>query len=1528
MSFISKLRPKSHGSPREDYLATVADGTQQPQQQQQPQHNHHPNVLLHGHHSHHHSISSPICLQSSSSAVPVPSSAIPIPYSHSTSSSPPPVTSPGHILLSPPQSSFSSLLTRPRLYMSHSSSAVTTTSSNGHLGSHHHSGHHSNLQQSTAASDIPTSSSLQRISHLANQSSSPPVQSYFSSLSANNNFSENHIFGVPLETSIKYASSNIILKDKAGKEYVYGQIPIIVSKCSYFLKKNAANTEGIFRLSGSARRIKELQAIFSDPPAYGKSLDWVGFNVHDAANVLRRYLNNLPEPIVPLDQYDQFRKPLSQYPVIIEHLQGNQSISATSPGFISPSTNPLVTVSAVPESNLETVSPLTNTATDMTTITSTSISTEIVDTKTNRDINGNNDVNNLKTATTTPQLLSGLSDVLSIPEAVNICSNNNSTGNISFHGSLNSSTGSSSDTSEVTPRTEDTVSPTTPTTPMTTTKDLKDKLSSGTVLPQPPSSSTQNLSSTSSLLLPSTSTSPSLSSPITSYSQQPQAQSSTPIISSKPSALKSDNDNEKLQEETVDAIELYKQLLETLPPLNRQLLLYILDLLAFFAKHWQFNLMPAVNLAAIFQPSLLSHPSHSMIPSEYHLSRAVVQFLIEHFHSLVPVDLDPDKAKTSNTTKDPRPRHHFRRHSKSMSSVNIPSQVTSYLESSKTTNSSNTTVLDSEVVLEQSSAINSSSLSPPSSSSSAVLPSSHTNSFATSISNLAKRSVSPVQTALTGHIKNRATDNASNSTGSNYNAFASTSEVTAPASSMRSRALSPSRHSVSAPISPHNPPGSPPLHSSIPLATPAVATTGIFSALKRASSITRRKRAPSTSANSNNLANNLNSSTVLSSAASTPTINTSSRQPTISTPSFMNQTSTPNSVLNSSEQSSSTSSKLLTETVPSLFSTTTAVSTPTVPTTTYAPTSMLIPDTESTHVLQPDLGPTSMSSSSTISNSISNSTLSKALAKKSIPSSMLIPESLPSPISSPSEHPDPGNAHFSSAAMSSSSSLTASASALSYGSTSSAAAIITATSTATVKKSSSDDKICLKNSDSCSTFTTNQLDYANFRSESTPTRTLATSTPLDSSDFSLGTPIDYNHSNNGGNVVAPESALKIPEITTSKVDDLKSEETDTVKRSKISTSLARSINLQPPNTTLNPNFGAVGGFSSGSSSDEAEPVNTVTASTQTEFDVLPGPPILQLPLSSNNASNETIGTESGRSKFRRHRKRMSQSLSNMSNRLTRRSLSPLAKVEGGNTSCGELGYRNITPSSLAGNNFYGNISSGGSSPLSLAASSSVQSLQQQTDSREQQSLDNAIASMSLSGPSWPRNNSTESGNCAFSSESSIDCESDGDYDESNSSLVYQNTSTVSPVAIDSSNSSNSSTGFVNTSGFNNNNISISSSDTGSLPTSNKPNVSLWRRSLIAINIPVTTSSSSAPASATTTSLSICDQETDSINLSKSSQLSPRTSPINDDNTSIMTAPTLGSSPNSRQGWLHRPFKVTSRNNSRSQLNSDDERAPI
>lgn len=212
----------------------------------------------------------------------------------------------------------------------------------------------------------------------------------------------------------------------------------------------ATDVEGIFRLSGSAKRIKDLQEVFNSPDRYGKGLDWTGYTVHDAANILRRYLNQLPEPIVPLDFYDRFRDPL----------RGHQTRSE-----------------------------------------------------------GDND-----------------------------------------------------------------------------------------------------------------------------------AQASEPP--------EFDHNN---------AVLTYQKLIKDLPSLNRQLLLYILDLLAVFSSKSEQNRMTSANLAAIFQPGLLSHPSHDMAPEEYRLSQDVLIFLIENQDNFLfgmsgtAADEQTVKELEGGTIRPPTSRSNLRR---------------------------------------------------------------------------------------------------------------------------------------------------------------------------------------------------------------------------------------------------------------------------------------------------------------------------------------------------------------------------------------------------------------------------------------------------------------------------------------------------------------------------------------------------------------------------------------------------------------------------------------------------------------------------------------------------------------------------------------------------------------------------------------------------------------------------------------------------------------------------------------------------
>jgi hypothetical protein len=88
-----------------------------------------------------------------------------------------------------------------------------------------------------------------------------------------------------------------------------------------------------------------------------------------------------------------------------------------------------------------------------------------------------------------------------------------------------------------------------------------------------------------------------------------------------------------------------------MPHANQYLLLYVLDLLSVFSRKAEKNLMTAQSscpflfvrlpylttrisflsdLAVIFRPGLMSHPSHELSPAEHRLSQDVLEFLIAH----------------------------------------------------------------------------------------------------------------------------------------------------------------------------------------------------------------------------------------------------------------------------------------------------------------------------------------------------------------------------------------------------------------------------------------------------------------------------------------------------------------------------------------------------------------------------------------------------------------------------------------------------------------------------------------------------------------------------------------------------------------------------------------------------------------------------------------------------------------------------------------------------------------------------------
>jgi GTPase-activating protein SAC7 len=80
----------------------------------------------------------------------------------------------------------------------------------------------------------------------------------------------------------------------------------------------------------------------------------------------------------------------------------------------------------------------------------------------------------------------------------------------------------------------------------------------------------------------------------------------------------------------VTAIPALQRCVTDLPPLNRLVLLYLLDLLAVFASKSAVNKMTSRRLVGVFQPALLSRLPAEMDADEYHLAAHTMVFVIEN----------------------------------------------------------------------------------------------------------------------------------------------------------------------------------------------------------------------------------------------------------------------------------------------------------------------------------------------------------------------------------------------------------------------------------------------------------------------------------------------------------------------------------------------------------------------------------------------------------------------------------------------------------------------------------------------------------------------------------------------------------------------------------------------------------------------------------------------------------------------------------------------------------------------------------
>uniref|UniRef100_A0A4W5RBQ8 Rho GTPase activating protein 24 n=1 Tax=Hucho hucho TaxID=62062 RepID=A0A4W5RBQ8_9TELE len=100
------------------------------------------------------------------------------------------------------------------------------------------------------------------------------------------------IFGQKLEETVRYE-----------RRYGNRQAPMLVEQCVGFIRKWGLREEGLFRLPGQANLVKELQDAFDcgEKPSFDCNTD-----VHTVASLLKLYLRELPEPVIPFSKFDEF----------------------------------------------------------------------------------------------------------------------------------------------------------------------------------------------------------------------------------------------------------------------------------------------------------------------------------------------------------------------------------------------------------------------------------------------------------------------------------------------------------------------------------------------------------------------------------------------------------------------------------------------------------------------------------------------------------------------------------------------------------------------------------------------------------------------------------------------------------------------------------------------------------------------------------------------------------------------------------------------------------------------------------------------------------------------------------------------------------------------------------------------------------------------------------------------------------------------------------------------------------------------
>ncbi|KAJ2909371.1 GTPase activating protein (GAP) for Rho1p, partial [Coemansia aciculifera] len=121
--------------------------------------------------------------------------------------------------------------------------------------------------------------------------------------------SEPLLFGMSLSSAVKVAGVHVGSVAESGEICI---VPTVVAVCGRHLCEQGQQTQGIFRVNGSMKRVQLLQDEFCERPLYGRHVEWSKYTLHDAATILRRYLISLPESVISAAHYNAFLDKLAE----------------------------------------------------------------------------------------------------------------------------------------------------------------------------------------------------------------------------------------------------------------------------------------------------------------------------------------------------------------------------------------------------------------------------------------------------------------------------------------------------------------------------------------------------------------------------------------------------------------------------------------------------------------------------------------------------------------------------------------------------------------------------------------------------------------------------------------------------------------------------------------------------------------------------------------------------------------------------------------------------------------------------------------------------------------------------------------------------------------------------------------------------------------------------------------------------------------------------------------------------------------